>query len=265
MRQPVLIGAILGDIYGSPYEFNSERNAQKISFSHPLRFFTDDTVLTLAVAKAIVEKRPYRDTIYELALNYPDRGFGGSFYRTWIRDRNPIPYNSYGNGSAMRVAPVGWAFNTIDDVLREAEASAACSHNHPYGIQAAQAVALAIFLARKGQDKETIAEAIESRFEDFVLCNDLELIRAQALMDGFDETWISVPPAISVFLATESFEECIREAIALGGDADTQACIAGSIAEAYYGVEAHHASEVMSFLDPALQRILTAFTARYGR
>lgn len=265
MKHPVLVGPILGDIYGSPYEFNSERNAGKISFTHPLRFFTDDTVLTLAVAKAIIEKRPYRDTIYELALNYPDRGFGGRFYTNWIRDRNPEPYNSYGNGAAMRVAPVGWAFNTVDDVLREAEASAACSHNHPWGIQSAQAVALAIFLARKGQDKETIAEAVESRFPDFVLTDDLELIRAQALMDGFDETWASVPPAISVFLATDSLESCIREAIALGGDADTQACIAASIAEAYYGTEPHQASEVMSFLDPPLQRIFSAFSARFGR
>lgn len=265
MKQPVLIGALLGDILGSPYEFNPERNPAKISFTHPLRFFTDDSVLTLAVAKAIIEKRPYRDTIFELALNYPDRGFGGSFYRNWIEKRTPEPYNSYGNGSAMRVSPVAWAFNTIDDVLREAEASAACSHNHPYGIQAAQAVALAIFLARKGQDKETIAEAIETRFPDFVLTDELELIRAQALVDGFDETWASVAPAISVFLATDSFEECIRETIALGCDADTQACISGAIAEAYYGVETHQANEVMSFLDPSLKRILTAFTARYGR
>lgn len=264
MKQPVLIGAILGDILGSPYEFNSERNPEKISFTHPLRYFTDDTVLTLAVAKAIVEQRPYRDTIYELALNYPDRGFGGRFYSNWIANRDPRPYNSLGNGAAMRVSPIGWAFNTIDDVLREAEASAACSHNHPFGIQSAQAVALAIFLARKGQDKETIAEAIESRFEDFVLTDNLELIRAQALMDGFDETWASVPPAISVFLATDSFESCLREAIALGCDADTQACIAGSIAEAYYGVEPHHTTEVMNFLDPALKRILSAFSTRYG-
>lgn len=263
MKQTVLVGPILGDILGSPYEFNPERDPAKISFTHPDRFITDDTVLTVAVAKAIIEKRPYRDTIYEFAVAYPDSGFGGHFFQNWIVDRNPAPYNSFGNGSAMRVAPVGWAFNTIDDVLREAEASAACSHNHPKGIEAAQAVALAIFLARKGQDKETIAEAIENRF-GYSLTDDLAAIRKQAAIDGFNETWTSVPPAISVFLATDSFESCLRETIALGCDADTQAAISGSIAEAYYGVEPHHVTEVMSFLDMEMQRVLLAFAARYG-
>ena len=258
-----LLGAIWGDICGVPYEFSPERDAKKLDLNHPEQTFSDDTVLTLAVAKAILEKRPYRDVIAELALQYPDRGFGGMFYREWIAKQNPVPYNSFGNGSAMRVSPVAWAFNTVDDVLREAEATAACSHNHPLGIAAAQATALAIFLARKGQDKETIREVIEERF-DYPLTDDLELLRADALEVGFDETWVSVPQAISAFLATDSFEDCLRETIALGCDADTQAAISCAIAEAYYGVEKSLKARVKSFLPPTLQKILDAFANRYG-
>lgn len=258
-----LLGAIWGDICGVPYEFSPERDAKKLDLNHPEQTFSDDTVLTLAVAKAILEKRPYRDVISELALQYPDRGFGGMFYREWIAKQNPVPYNSFGNGSAMRVSPVAWAFNTVDDVLREAEATAACSHNHPLGIAAAQATALAIFLARKGQDKETIREVIEERF-DYSLTDDLERLRADALEVGFDETWVSVPQAISAFLATDSFEDCLRETIALGCDADTQAAISCAIAEAYYGVEKSLKARVKSFLPPTLQKILDAFANRYG-
>lgn len=258
-----LLGALWGDICGVPYEFNPERDVTKIDLRHPLRAISDDTVLTLAVAKAILEQRPYKDVIMEYALAYPDSGFGGMFYHTWIRERNPVPYGSYGNGAAMRVSPVGWAFNTVEDVLREAAATAACSHDHPYGIASAQAAALAVFLARKGQDKADIQAEITNRF-GYQLTDDLAAIRHQADLDGFDETWRSVPLAIDVFLATDSFDECLRETIALGGDADTQAAIACSIAEAYYGVDATLATQVNTFLDAPLKEVLNAFSRRYG-
>lgn len=211
-----LLGPIWGDVCGAPYEFAPERDAGRVDLAHPGQRFTDDTVLTLAVAKAIVEGRPYGEVIFELASRYRDRGFGGRFYRRWVEGRDPRPYGSFGNGAAMRVAPVGWAFETVGEVLAEAGASAACSHDHPDGVASAQAVALAVFLARKGQDKEAIRGALEGRF-GWDLSASLGEIRAEAARVGFDETWRSVPPAVGVFLNTESFEACLREAIALGG------------------------------------------------
>lgn len=258
-----LTGALYGDACGSRYEFFSERDPAAIEMNHPGRYLTDDSILTLAVAKAILEKRPYRDTIFEFAQKYPDCGFGGRFHQCWVAERNPIPYNSYGNGAAMRVSPVGWAFDTIPDVLREAAASAACSHNAPEGIASAQAVALAIFLARKGQDKDEIRSALEERFR-YKLSRSLEVWRAIAAEQGFDETWRSVPPAIGVFLTTDSFEDCVRQAVALGCDADTQAAIAGSIAEAYYGPDEAIFSQLLPFMDATQLAVFKAFSQKFG-
>lgn len=263
MKKTILLGALWGDICGVPYEFRPERDASKINLAHRLQTFSDDSVLTLAVAKAILERRPYAETIAELAQAYPHCGFGGRFFTNWIVRKEYAPYGSFGNGSAMRVSPVGWAFNTVEDVLREAEESAACTHNHPRGIAEAQAVALAVFLARKGQDKDTIRAELEERF-GYELTFELGEVRAEVEEVGFDETWRAVPPALSVFLATESFEECLREAIALGGDADTQACIACSVAEAYYGVPEGVRARVQAKLDDRLNRILDGFSARFG-
>lgn len=258
-----LLGALWGDICGVPYEFNPERDVTKVSLQHPKRALSDDSVLTLAVAKSILEQRPYRDVIFEYACQYPDCGFGGMFYQQWIMQRKPEPYNSFGNGAAMRVSPVGWAFNTVEDVLREAEKSAACSHNHPKGIQSAQATALAVFLARKGQDKDEIRSEIEERF-GYHLTDNLDELRCDAAAVGFDATWVSVPQAISAFLATESFDACIRESIALGCDADTQAAISGAIAEAYYGPDETLANQVTAFLNPSLKQVWSSFSQRYG-
>ncbi len=258
-----LLGPLWGDLCGAPYEFSPVRCPEAVDLYHPQRHFTDDTVLTLAVAKAILEKRPYRDTIYELAQDYPHCGFGGRFYCNWVEGHNPEPYNSFGNGAAMRVAPVGWAFNTVDDVLREAEASAACTHNHPEGIRSAQAVALGIFLARKEHDKEDILDALRDRF-GYSLGHTLAEIRTQAERDGFDETWRAVPPALDIFFATDSFEDCLRQAIALGCDADTQACIACSLAEAYYAPDETLAPHLHTFLTPQLLNIFNAFANKFG-
>lgn len=258
-----LLGPIWGDVCGAPYEFAPERDAGRVDLAHSGQRFTDDTVLTLAVAKAIVEGRPYGEVIFELASRYPDRGFGGRFYRRWVVGRDPRPYGSFGNGAAMRVAPVGWAFETVGEVLAEAGASAACSHDHPDGVASAQAVALAVFLARKGQDKEAIRGALEGRF-GWDLSASLGEIREEAARVGFDETWRSVPPAVGVFLNTESFEACLREAIALGGDADTQACVACAVAEAYYGPDEGLLPRVAARLDGPLLRILESFSARFG-
>ncbi len=257
-----LLGAIWGDLCGAPYEFHPVKAADAIDLNHPKRAITDDTILTLAVAKAILEKRPYADVIGEYARKYPDKGYGRQFYERWIKAGICEPYGSYGNGAAMRVAPIGWAFNTIDDVLREAKTSAECSHNHPLAIQSAQAVALALFLARKGQDKETIQSSLEERFE--YTFPPLDALREASHRRGFDVTYASVPVALGVFFATETFDDCLREAIALGADADTQASIACAVAEAYYGVEEDLAAKVNAFLPPPLKQTLSAFAAKYG-
>lgn len=258
-----LLGPIWGDICGVPYEFNPERRVERIDLTHRAREFSDDTVLTLAVAKAILERRPYGEVIHEMAQRYPHAGFGGMFRRLWVEQGTPRPYGSFGNGAAMRVAPVGWAFNTVDDVLREAADSAACSHDHPHGIAIAQGTALAVFLARKGQDKDEIRRALEERF-GWDLGGDLAAARAQAAVDGFDETWHSVPLALRVFLNTDSFEDCLVQAIALGCDADTQACIACAVAEAFYGPDEALLPQVRRFLPKPLDNILKSFCERFG-
>ncbi len=258
-----LNGALWGDIVGSAYEWHPELDPAQVSFCHPKRHFTDDTVLTLAVAKAILERRPYRDTLLELARAYPDRGYGGHFRQKWLVEGRAEPYGSYGNGAAMRVSPVGWAFNTVEDVLREAEASAACSHDHPMGIASAQAVALAIFLARKGQDKEDIRDALTERF-GWELNRDLATVRAECHRDGFDVSWRAILPALEVFFQTERFDDCLRETIALGCDADTQAAIAGSVAEAYYGPDETLTPQVDACLPPELRAVHQAFAGKYG-
>lgn len=224
-----MFGSIVGDIIGSTYEFN---NAQSYDFDPfpPGSDFTDDTVLTIAIAEAILNKKDYAETVREYAQNYPGRGYGGMF-REWIYMENPKPYNSFGNGSAMRASPVGWAFDTLEKTLEESAKSASITHNHPEGIKGAQATASGIFLARNGHNKKEIKNFIAGRFS-------YNLDRALAEIKpfySFDETCQkTVPEAIICFLESENFEDAIRKAIWLGGDSDTLACITGGIAEAFY-------------------------------
>jgi ADP-ribosylglycohydrolase len=225
-----LLGAIAGDVIGSVYEYNAPKTTGFELFT-PHSQVTDDSILTIAVADAILNERSYLDSIREYALEYPNSGYGGMF-RQWMHSENPQPYNSFGNGSAMRVSPVGWAFNTVEDVLREAQTSAAVTHNHPEGIKGAQATALAVFLARWGSTKDEIRREISGRFH-YDLAPTLDEIRPAY---KFDETCQkTVPPAMIAFLESLDFEDAIRKAVSLGGDADTLAAITGSIAEAFYG------------------------------
>jgi len=225
-----MFGAIIGDIIGSTREFQKNKTKDFELFPDGSDF-TDDTVLTIATADAILNKRNYGDVYKEYALKYPNRGYGGSFYK-WILDTNSEPYNSFGNGSAMRVSPIGWAFDTLEKVLEEAKKSAEVTHNHPEGIKGAQAVASAVFLARTGSSKEKIRDYLKSTFQ-YDLDRSVDEIRLRCTGDC--SCIKSVPEAIICFLESESFEDAIRNAISLGGDADTQACITGSIAEAFYG------------------------------
>jgi ADP-ribosylglycohydrolase len=225
-----MIGAIAGDIIGSVYEFGVTKSKEFPLFSPGSRY-TDDSVLTVAVAQAILTDGDYRRAVLDLGRRYPDAGYGG-FFRGWLDSPDPRPYNSWGNGSAMRVSPVGFAFETVEDVLREAQRSADFTHDHPEGIKGAQATALAVFLARTEWDKDLIRHEISTRF-GYDLDRTVEEIRPGY---GFDESCQrTVPEAIIAFLESESYEDAIRNAVSLGGDSDTLACITGGIAEAYYG------------------------------
>ena len=238
-----MLGAIAGDIIGSIFEHDPIKTTAFRLFKPGCKF-TDDTVLTVAVAKAIRTGETYQECIRDFGLRYPDRGYGGMF-KQWLSSWDPEPYNSYGNGSAMRVSPVGFLFDSVEEVLKEAEKSAQCTHSHPQGIKGAQATALAILLARQGVTKDGIRDTIEDRFM-YVLDRPLEEIRPEY---DFDVTCQgSVPQAITCFLEADDYEGAIRNAISLGGDADTQACIAGGIAEAFYGVPESIASMTRAML-----------------
>jgi ADP-ribosylglycohydrolase len=224
-----MIGVIAGDIIGSIHEHGLMKSIDFPLFD-PLSRFTDDTVLTVATAYAILTGTPYEVAYRDFGRQYPHAGYGGSFY-DWLVATDPRPYNSWGNGSAMRVAPVGLAFGNVQDVLFEAERSAAVTHNHVEGVKGAQATALAVFMARSGASKDEIRNDLTQRF-GYDLDRTVDQIRPDYQWDVSSQQ--SVPEAIIAFLDSSDIEHAIRLAVSLGGDADTQAAIAGGIAEAFY-------------------------------
>ncbi len=258
-----MLGAIMGDIVGSIYEGSPIKTPHFAPLLSPHGAFTDDGVLTVAVAAALLEQADYADKLREYYHYYPHAGYGGSF-RHWAASGSRQPYQSWGNGSAMRVSPVGWAFDDLATVLHEAERSAAVTHNHPEGIKGAQATACAVFLARTGSSKPDIKAYVEATF-GYDLSASLEQIRPTYTFDVSCQG--SVPQAISAFLEATSYEDAVRLAVSLGGDSDTQACIAGSIAEAWYGaVPPVLAAQVWNdYLDERLRAVLRRFYAAYGR
>lgn len=256
-----MIGSIAGDIVGSVFERNSIKTIDFPLFI-PTSRYTDDTVLSVAVAQAIIKDMPYGETIKDFAQRYPHAGYGYSFY-AWAHSEDDRPYNSWGNGSAMRVSPVGFAFSDLEKVLLEARRSAEVTHNHGEGIKGAQATALSVFLARNGEDKQTIKEEIENRF-GYDLNRSLEEIRPSYRFDVSCHG--SVPESIIAFLESVSVEDAIRKAISLGGDSDTMACIAGGIAEAYFReIPDPIVSEVQKRLPAEFLTIIDAFRRRYCR
>ena len=223
-------GAIVGDIVGSVFERASVKHT-KFPLFVPGSRFTDDTVMTVATAHALLTGARFDRTYHEFGNRHPNAGYGQAF-RFWLRGSAPAPYGSWGNGSAMRVSPVAWFAQTEGECLALAESSAAVTHNSPEGIAGAQAVALAIWMARHGADKETIRQEVGTRFR-YDLMRAVEEIRPTYAFDVSCQG--SVPEAVIAFLDSDSYESAVRLAISLGGDADTQAAIAGSIAEAAYG------------------------------
>ncbi len=254
-----MLGAIAGDIIGSVYERHPIKTKHFPLFQYSCRF-TDDTVLTVAVAKAILSGAPYERVIREIGRRHPRAGYGGSFV-AWLFSDQPRPYNSWGNGSAMRVSPVGFAFDSEDEVLGEAEKTASISHNHPEGVKGAQATALAVFLARIGRTKEEIRAHISQRF-GYDLNRTVDDIRPTYFFDISCQG--TVPEAIIAFLDSTSYEDAVRNAVSLGGDSDTLACITGGIAEAFYrGVPEEISVKVKECLTPDLLQVTEEFCARY--
>ena len=264
-----MIGAIFGDIVGSVYEFNNTNNYDfplLSRWSSP----TDDSYMTLAVAKALLETEGQDDDavraavareMHDIGNRYPNAGYGGRF-RGWLASKDPKPYNSYGNGSAMRVSPAGWLYDTLDETLRAARLTAEPTHGHPEGIKGAQAVAAAIFLARTGSTKDEILKYVADTF-DYDLDRTLDEIRPGY---GFYEICQkSVPEAIIAFAEGEDYEDVIRKAVSLGGDSDTIACMAGSIAEAYFGMPEEYKEEALSRLDKPMRDIAYAFLEHIGK
>lgn len=258
-----MLGAIIGDIVGSIYEFNNIKT-KDFELINERCFFTDDTVLTVAVAQALMDsnlededdvKRRLTKEIVSFGRMYPNSGYGLRF-TDWLWDEDHTPYNSFGNGSAMRVSPAAWVSDDLDEVLRLAKNTAEVTHNHPEGIKGAQATAAAILLARKNKSIGEIKEYIEDNF--YKLDFTLDEIRPTY---KFNETCQdTVPQAIVAFLESNTFEDAIKNAISIGGDSDTIAAITGSIAEAYYGIPEEFNEFAMSKLDNRLMEVVQRFT-----
>jgi ADP-ribosylglycohydrolase len=250
-----MLGGIAGDIIGSRFEHAQIKTKDFELFSRQCTF-TDDTVHTVAVADSLLTKTPYQANFLRYFEIYPNAGYGNRF-RRWARSLRPVPYGSYGNGSAMRVSPIAWYYDSLDKVLEEALHSAEVTHNHPEGIKGAQAVAGAIYLARSGAGKPAIRQFVEGRF-GYDLSGSVAAIRADY---GFNVTCQgSVPQALVAFFEAEDYEDAVRNAVSLGGDSDTLACIAGSIAEAYYGgVPADLSEKTFEYLDERLTATIRQF------
>lgn len=253
-----MIGALAGDIIGSIYEWHNIKTTRFPLFRDDC-FFTDDSVLTIALADTLLHGGNYAEKMVEYFHRYPHAGYGSGF-AAWASGSNHQPYNSFGNGAAMRITPVGFAFSSLDRVLEVARACTECTHNHPEGIRGAQATAAAVFLARKGESKEVIKSYLSLTFH-YDLDIPLDEIRPSYTYETTCQG--TVPPAISAFLESNDFEDAIRKAISLGGDSDTLACITGGIAQAFYGVPAWISEKVYHYLDAPLAAVTREFTEKY--
>ena len=267
-----MYGAILGDIIGSPFEFDRGDKTKEFDLFTKGCDFTDDSVMTIAVGEALLAVGPEAavkeiedavvSNMQDWGKRYPHAGYGGSF-RHWLKEKNPKPYGSYGNGSAMRVSAAGWLYDSMERTREAARATANVTHNHPEGIKGAEATASAIYMARNGSSKEEIKEYIEREFH-YDLSRTLDNIRPYYHhVESCQET---VPEAIIAFLESKDFEDAIRNAVSLGGDTDTLGAITGSIAEAFYGIPAVLIAECKSRIDKGLMTdVLDEFDHVLGR
>ncbi len=260
-----MIGAIIGDIVGSRFEFDNYR-AKDFEFLTHKCFFTDDSVMSLAVCEALMHCKPdYSDlnnetieSMRRIGRSYPHCGYGGSFHR-WMYSNNPQPYNSYGNGAAMRVSGCGYAANSIAEAVALSKAVTEITHNHPEGLKGAEATTIAVYMARTGSSLMAIRDCIVKNY--YPINFTLDSIRDTY---QFNETCQdTVPQALEAFFESTSFEDAIRNAISIGGDSDTLAAITGAVAEAYYGVPNNIRKHALKFLDDRLLKILLEFENMY--
>ena len=264
-------GAILGDIIGSPYEFDRGNKSKDFPLFSQKSKYTDDTVMTIAVAEAFMDAQGATDldwirrrlitSMQHYGRHYPYAGYGRMF-RQWLSAKDPQPYGSYSNGSAMRVSSVAWLYNDLDTVRCMARLSAEVTHNHPEGIKGAESTTAAIFLARTGHSKAEIRSYIEGQFGYDLSRTCDETRPGYHHVESCQET---VPEAITAFLEGESFEDVIRTAVSLGGDCDTLTCIAGSIAEGFYGVPEDLKRECRNHLPQQLLEVLQKFDSFLNR
>jgi len=249
-----MIGAIIGDVVGSRFEFNNYRGTD-FEFFHPDCMFTDDTICSVAVADWLLHPNSnLPETMRNWCRKYPS-SYGGMFGR-WVHDKSMGPYNSFGNGSAMRVSPVGWLAGSHDDALKLAKESANITHNHPEGVRGAQCIALSIYMLSQGATLDELRKSIKFKFRyniDFT-CDEIRPV------NWFDETCqVTVPQAIVCFLESSDFESAIRLAVSIGGDSDTIAAITGSLAEAYYGIPAWMEEKALAFMPNDVKKIISKF------
>lgn len=265
-----MLGAIIGDIIGSPYEWNNVKTKGFELFSDRCRF-TDDTVMTLAIAHALMESAAFDGDLSSTAVSatavYCMRYWGKRYLRAgygagtleWICKSVPAPYNSYGNGAAMRVSACGWAATSLEEAIRLSKAVTEVTHNHPEGIKGAESVAVAIFLARTRSSQNDIRDYIDKHHYsmDFTLDSIRDAYSFDVSCQG------SVPQAIMAFLESTSFEDAVRNAVSLGGDSDTIAAITGSIAEAYYGIPVSMRNQALTHLTEELKMIIFDFEEKF--
>lgn len=266
-----MYGAIIGDIIGSPFEFSAGKVEKDFNLWEKRVTYTDDTVMSVAIADALIKagkdadksamEQEFTCSMQKWGLEYINAGYGGMFYN-WLLSPSPQPYGSFGNGSAMRVSPVGWAFDDLDRTREVARWSAGVTHNHPEGLKGAESTASAIWMARNGASKREIKEFIENEF-DYDLSRHCEDIRPGYKFDVSCQG--SVPEAIIAFLDAENYEDCVRNAVSLGGDTDTQACIAGGIAEAFYGVPSELVEKAEMILTKELRGKIGEFYRFIGK
>ncbi len=259
-----MYGALLGDMIGSPYEFDRGKKTKDFPLFRKDSTWTDDSVMTIAVADALMAARGKSPEEIREALvqsmrrwgqKYPFAGYGGMFAK-WLYAKDPQPYGSYGNGSAMRASAAGWLYGTLEETREAARLTAEVTHNHAEGIKGAECTACVIFLARTGKTKEEIRAYVTSAF-GYDLSRTCDEIRpAYRHVESCQET---VPEAVTAFLEGNSFEDVIRTAVSLGGDCDTLTCIAGSMAEAYYGVPEEMKAECRKRIEPEMREVLDRF------
>lgn len=249
-----MLGAIAGDMVGSIYEFHNHKSKEFPLFKNESHF-TDDTVHTVAVADAIVNGRDFGTTILSYTRNYPECGYGRRLLE-WALSEDPKPYESYGNGSAMRVSPAGWWAKSMDEALELAKLSAVCTHNHPEGIRGAQATAATIRLARDGASPSYVRKEI-SRLFGYDLSATVDEIRPNYKYSVICQD--TIPQALICALEAEGFEDALRNAVSIGGDSDTISCIAGGVAEAMFGLPSEIGKEAMSRLDKNLAEVVWKF------